>query len=84
MSSDSETRIEHVTLTTVISKPPTPVRIQPLKEWSYGGKRSHAGWAVVADGLVYVFPSEVSRAEVADWLMRHGYRLGVKGEWRRA
>ena len=79
-----ETRVTHVTLGTAIAKPPTPVRIQPLVESDAKGKRSRAGWAVVGDGQVYAFPAEVSRPQIADWLMRHGYRLGAKGEWRRA
>ena len=80
----SETRIEHVTLATVVANSPTPVRIQPLTEINYRGKRSSAGWSVVAEGRMFTFPKEVSRPEVAEWLMRHGYRLAAKGEWRRA
>ena len=80
----SETRIEHVTLATTIAKAPTPVRIQPRTEINYRGKRSSAGWSVVADGQVYTFPAEVTRPQVAEWLLRHGYRLAAKGEWRRA
>ena len=84
MLSDSETRIEHVTLDTTVADPPTPVRIQPLKEWTYGGKRSSAGWAVVGEVQIYAFPVEVARPQIADWLTRHGYRSGDKGEWHRA
>jgi len=79
----SETRVEHITLATTVAKPPSPVRIQPLTETEKGGKRSRAGWAVVAEGHLFAFPAEATRPEIADWLMRHGYRLGAKGEWRR-
>jgi len=79
----SEMPIEHITLSTVIAKPPAPVRIQPVMKDDYG-RRSHSALAVVADGKVYAFPSGVSRPEVAEWLMRHGYGLGASGEWRRA
>ena len=84
MLPNSETRVQHVTLATTVAEPPSPVRIQPLTETNYRGKRSSAGWSVVAEGQVYAFPAEVSRPEIADWLTRHGYRLGTRGEWHRA
>ena len=79
-----ETRVQHVTLATTIAKPPSPARIQPLVETDAKGNRSRAGWAVVAEGQVLAFPAEVTRPQIADWLMRHGFRLGAKGEWHRA
>ena len=84
MLPNSETRVQHVTLATTLAKAPSPIRIQPLTETNYRGKRASAGWSVVAEGQVYVFPAEVTRPQVAEWLMRHGYRLAAKGEWRRA
>ena len=79
-----ETRVQHVTLATTVAKPPSPVRIQPFTETNYGGKRTVARWAVAGEGQVYAFAAQISRPEIADWLMRHGYRLGAKGEWHRA
>jgi len=38
----------------------------------------------VGVGQVFAFPADVLRPEIAEWLMRHGYRLAAKGEWRRA
>ena len=79
----TEMPIEHVTLATVIAKLPAPVRIQPVAK-ADNGRRSRSDLAVVAEGKVYAFPSGVSRPEVAEWLMHHGYGLGASGEWRRA
>jgi len=78
----TEMQIEHVTLATVIAKPPAPVRIQPLTK-ANNGRRFHSDLAVVADGKLFAFPPGVSRPQVAEWLMRHGYKLGASGDWRR-
>lgn len=78
------TTFVQVTPETTIAGPVSPVRIVPMVHAATGGKKAPAGWSVAGANTVYVFQADVPRATVATWLKRHGYRLGAKGEWRRA